>query len=98
MLAPAGVERKKLAQMPKKKHSNAKIAEQITTLKKLLKIRIALRAGKTNKLEIIIAPIKRIPITIVKAVKTAISALNLSTLMPDAFAKVSSKVTKKMRL
>lgn len=98
MLAPAGVDKKKLAQMPVKKHKSESPAAQITTFQKLLNTRIALSAGKTSRLEIIIAPISRMPITIVSAVNTAISPLKASTFMPEALAKVSSKVTKNMRL
>ena len=75
MLAPAGVDHAKLAVIPTKKHTTEIIAAKITTDKKLLKIRIAVNAGKTSKLEIIIAPINLIPTTIVRAVRTAIIAL-----------------------
>ena len=75
MLAPAGVERVKEANIPEIKQIIERAAAKITTLKKLLKIRIELKAGKTIRLEIIIAPISRIPITIVREVKTAIKAL-----------------------
>ena len=75
ILAPAGVDQPKEATIPMKKQNTEITAEKITTLIKLLKTRIALKAGKTIKLDIIMAPIKRIPITIVRAVKTAISPL-----------------------
>lgn len=75
IVAPAGVLNPKLANIPQKKHKTERIAAKIITLKKLLKILIELRAGKTIKLEIIMAPISRMPITIVSAVKTAISPL-----------------------
>ena len=75
ILAPAGVDQAKLAVIPAKKQTTARIAAKITTLKKLLKMRIAVSAGKTRRLEIITAPIRRIPTTIVSAVRTAISAL-----------------------
>ena len=73
MLAPAGVENIKEATRPIKKQIVEIIAVLMMTLKKLLKIRMELKPGKTIKLLIIIAPIRRIPITIVNAVKTAVS-------------------------
>ena len=75
MLAPAGVENIKEATRPIKKQIVEIIAVLMMTLKKLLKIRMELKPGKTIKLLIIIAPISRIPITIVNAVKTAVSEL-----------------------
>ena len=75
MLAPAGVENIKEATRPIKKQIVKIIAVLMMTLKKLLKIRMELKPGKTIKLLIIIAPIRRIPITIVNAVKTAVSEL-----------------------
>ena len=75
MLAPAGVDHAKLVRIPAKKQVTERTAEKITTFLKLLKMRIALNAGKTMRLEIIMAPIRRIPTTIVSAVKTAISPL-----------------------
>ena len=75
MLAPAGVENIKEATRPIKKQIVEIIAVLMMTLKKLLKIRMELKPGKTIKLLIIIAPIRRIPITIVNAVKTAASEL-----------------------
>ena len=75
MLAPAGVENIKEATRPIKKQIVEIIAVLMMTLKKLLKIRMELKPGKTIKLIIIIAPIRRIPITIVNAVKTAVSEL-----------------------
>ena len=75
MLAPAGVENIKEATRPIKKQIVEIIAVLMMTLKKLLKIRMELKPGKTIKLLIIIAHIRRIPITIVNAVKTAVSEL-----------------------
>ena len=49
--------------------------DTITTPLKLLKIRMAVRDGKIMRLEISMAPIILIPITIVTAVKTAIRTL-----------------------
>ena len=75
MLAPAGVENIKEATRPIKKQIVEIIAVLMITLTKLFKIRMELKPGKTIKLLIIIAPIRRIPITIVNAVKTAVSEL-----------------------
>ena len=75
MLAPAGVERANEAVIPTIKQTTERIVAQRITLKKLRKMRIADSAGKTIRLEIIMAPIRRIPMTIVRAVRTAMSAL-----------------------
>lgn len=75
MLAPAGVERAKEALIPTIKQTTERIVAQRITLKKLRKMRIADSAGKTIRLEIIMAPIRRIPMTIVRAVRTAMRAL-----------------------
>ena len=61
--------------MPIQKHTTDRMPEQTTTLRKLLKIRMAVSAGNITRLEISIAPIIRIPSTIVTAVKTAIKVL-----------------------
>ena len=75
MLAPAGVERAKEAVIPAIKQIMESMIAQRITLKKLRKMRIADTAGKTTRLEIIMAPIRRIPMTIVRAVRTAMRAL-----------------------
>ena len=49
--------------------------EQITTPRKLFSTRMALRAGKITRLEISIAPIIRMPSTMVRAVSTLRSVL-----------------------
>ena len=98
ILAPAGVDQTKEEIIPTIKHTKEIITAQIITLKKLLKIRIAESAGNTIKLEIIIAPIKRIPITIVNAVRTAIKPLYKFAFIPDAVAKFSSNVTRNILL
>jgi hypothetical protein len=59
---------------------------------------MAEREGKMIRLEIIIAPINLIPITTVKAVKTAISELKTELFIPVALEKFSSKVTLKIEL
>jgi hypothetical protein len=59
---------------------------------------MAEREGKMIRLEIIIAPINLIPITTVKAVKTAISELKTELLIPVSLEKFSSKVTLKIEL
>ena len=98
ILAPAGVDNTNEEIIPTKKQTKDITTAQIITLKKLLNTRIAERAGNTIKLEIIIAPIKRIPITIVSAVKIAIKALYKLVFTPEAVAKFSSKVTRKILL
>ena len=74
------------------------IAEVITTAPKLLHTRRAERAGKIIRLDISIAPIIRIPITLVTAVKTAIRELKRVVFVPVAFANESSKVIAKILL
>ena len=80
------------------KHTIDRIPDERTTPRKLLKIRIDVRAGKIIRLEISIAPIIRIPSTMVIAVRMAIKILYHSTLTPVALAKFSSKVTAKTLL
>ena len=75
MLAPAGVDHVKEAVIPIIKHRTDRIAEKIITFRKLLKILMEERAGNTKRLEIIMAPINLIPITIVRAVRIEIKAL-----------------------
>ena len=70
--------------------------EEITTLKKLLKILIEERGGKIIRLEIIKAPINLIPIITVQAVRTAMNVLYAFVFIPEEWAKVSSKVTAKI--
>jgi hypothetical protein len=74
-VAPAGVEKANEKIKPIKKHIIESMALEIVTDLKLLKTRIDVNAGKIIKLEIIIAPIKRIPTTTVSAVKTASNEL-----------------------
>ena len=74
-LAPVGTEKPKEITIPIKKHMTDKTPEFITPLLKLLHTLMDVRAGKIIKLEINIAPIILIPITIVRAVKSAISIL-----------------------
>jgi hypothetical protein len=76
-----------------KKQTIDSTADDIVTLRKLLNTRIDVNTGKIIKLEIIIAPISRIPITIVKAVSTAIMRLYLPEEIPLAVAKGSSNVS-----
>ena len=61
--------------MPMQKQITDKIPEDHTTPLKLLNTRMDVNAGKMIRLEISIAPIIRIPSTMVTAVKTAISTL-----------------------
>ena len=75
------------------KQTTDRIPEDHTTPRKLLNILIDVSAGKIIRLEINIAPIIRIPRTMVTAVSTAIRTLYRETLTPVALAKLSSKVT-----
>ena len=96
IVAPAGLEKAKLIIIPAKKQTTLINTLEIVTLLKLLKNRMLLSAGKIIRLEIIIAPINLIPMTIVREVKIAISALNRLVLVPLVEEKVSSKVTAKI--
>ena len=95
-LAPAGIEKAYEQSKPAVIFITARIAEHIVTLKKLLKTRIEVSAGKIIRLEINIAPIIFIPSTTVTAVKIEISVLYIPTFTPVAFEKLSSKVTAKI--
>ena len=79
-LAPVGIlfrpgNSKNDKTIPKKKHDTATIADEIVTVLKRLKILMEVKAGKIIRLEIRRAPIMRIPSTIVRAVKRAMSIL-----------------------
>ena len=82
--------------MPIKKQKTDKKAEQVTTERKLLKIRMLVSAGKITRLEMSRAPISRIPSTMVTAVNNAMSILYHPALTPVARAKFSSKVIAKI--
>ena len=68
IVEPTGVPAKIEIKSPITEQITEKQAEQIVTDLKLLKIRMEVSDGKIIKLDIIIAPIRRIPTTIVKAV------------------------------
>ena len=97
MLAPVGADSRNEATSPIKKHATDKTADEIVTLQKLLNTRIDVNTGKIIRLEIIIAPIKRIPTTIVNAVSSANIRLYLADEIPLAVANVSSNVTANIR-
>ena len=92
ILAPAGVAWKYEIIIPVQKQDTATTAEHIVTVLNLLKILMDVREGNITRLEISKAPIMRIPSTMVRAVKNAISILYALVFTPAAFAKVSSKV------
>ena len=75
MVEPAGVSIRYERASPIIKQMVETIAEKITTDLKLLHIRIEVKAGKIRRLDISNAPIRRMPITVVIAVKNAISIL-----------------------
>ena len=97
-VAPVGESSMNEAIMPIIKATTETIAEVMTTAPKLLQIRRAERAGNIIRLDISIAPIIRIPTTMVTAVKTAISEWKRVVFVPVAFAKESSKVIAKILL
>lgn len=95
-LAPGEVPKIKEAVSPKKKQTNAKMADEIITLLKLMNTRMELNAGKIINEEMSMVPMTRIPRTMVIAVSRATSILKKPTLTPVALAKFSSKVMAKI--
>ena len=93
--AAHGVEAAKETPRPVTKHKTELTAAKSTTPRKDLKSRMAVRAGKITRDEISMAPIIRIPRTMVRAVRMARRVLYRSTRRPVARAKLSSKVTAK---
>ena len=81
---------------PTQKHTTEVTAAQRITPRKLLNSRMAVRAGKITSEEMSIAPIIRIPSTMVRAVRMASRVLQASTFNPVAREKLSSKVTAKI--
>ena len=80
---------------PRQKQTTESAAAKHTTERKLLKRRMAERAGKMIRLESSIAPIMRMPSTTVSAVRTERMVLYVPTCTPVARAKDSSNVTEK---
>ena len=78
---------------PTQKHTTERQPAKITTPKKLFFSRMAVRAGKITRLEMSMAPMSRIPSTMVRAVRMASRVLQASTFNPVAREKLSSKVT-----
>ena len=70
-LAPVGVERKKLMNMPAIKHTAESTPEHMTVPLKVLQRRMAVRGGKMIRLEMSSAPIMRMPRTMITAVRQA---------------------------
>ena len=80
--APTGVDHTQEAVSPAQKHTTAVTPAQIMTPRKLLNSRMAVRAGKITREEISMAPIIRMPSTMVRAVSTASRVLYRSTFSP----------------
>ena len=74
-VAPTGVERVKERPSPTQKQMTEVTAAEVITPRKLLKSCMAVSAGKIIKEEISMAPIMRMPSTMVSAVSTARSVL-----------------------
>ena len=98
MVAPAGVSARMEMQSPKSAHTTERTAEQITTDLKFLKSRIAESAGKIMSAVISRDPTRRMASTMTTAVTVAMSRLYAPARIPDALAKLSSKVTAKILL
>ena len=97
-VAPVGESKAKDIRSPKIKDTAEVTAERTITAPKLLQTLREERAGKMIRLEISIAPIIRIPKTMVIAVKIAINELKRFVFVPVAFANDSSKVIAKILL
>ena len=69
-VAPTGVPHRYEPVRPAQKHTTLKPAAQSTTPLKLRRRPMAVRAGKITRLEMSMAPIRRIPRTMVSAVST----------------------------
>lgn len=95
IVAPGGVDSAIEAANPTTYVSTEITPETTVTERNVLQIRIAVSDGKTIKLEINIAPIIFIPMTIVIAVRTANSVLYEATFTPIALPNDSSKETRK---
>ena len=81
---------------PKNAQPTDSSTEQIVTALKLLKTRIADRAGKMMSAEMSKEPTRFIASTMTIAVTTAMSKLYTPACVPTARAKLSSKVTAKI--
>ena len=76
ILAPVGMFSIRIeAEIPIRKQTTETIPETITTRLKVLHMHIAVSDGKITRLDMRSAPIRRIPITIIRAVRTATRAL-----------------------
>lgn len=91
-VAPTGVLSRYDAVSPAQKQATARMPARITTPRKLFLTRMAERAGKITRLEMSMAPIIRIPSTMVRAVSTERNVLYSPTRTPVAREKLSSKV------
>ena len=98
IVAPAGIENIYEINRPVTKDKTEIMAEFITTDLKYLHILTDERVGKTIRLETSKAPIIRMPTTIIIPVKIESRVLYNLTLIPVAFAKFSSNVTKNILL
>ena len=93
IVGPTGVPITIAVNKPRVAQTTEIMTEDIVTLLKLLKTRIALNAGKSIKADISKEPTRFIASTIMTAVIIAIMILNNVVLTPVALAKLSSKVT-----
>ena len=93
MVEPTGVPARIATRIPISEQTTEITAAATVTEKKLLKMRMAERAGNTTKADTRSAPTRFIASTITAAIITAIIRLNALTLVPVARAKFSSNVT-----
>ena len=97
-LAPVGVSHEYDTHIPTKKQQSESTPEQRITDLNFLQTLMEESAGKIISAEISRVPIILIPITIVRAVRSAIAVLKTPDLRPVALENVSSKVTAKILL
>ena len=94
---PVGSPSRQPAKKPITKQAQETTAATLMTRRKLPDTRMAVKAGKTTRAEIIMAPMSFIPTTITTAVSMAINRLQKPVRAPEARANASSKVTAKIR-
>ena len=96
--APGGISHTYEANIPAVKQTAETATDDITTPLKLRKRRIEVTDGNIIRAEMSIAPISFMPTTMVSAASSATSTLYAPARTPEARAKLSSKVTQKIRL
>ena len=92
---PTGVPQSIERMIPRSAQLTERHAEHIVTERKLLKMRIADRAGKMTSADTRSEPTRFIARTMITAITVAIRRFSRLVFVPTAFAKLSSNVTAK---